>query len=469
MGDEAITLPTRQLPVIADKDVLVVGGGPAGIMAALAAARNGADTMLVEKAGYLGGNLTIHLPLLTFSDANGDQVIRGLAAEFVGRLRERRAASEEIDCPLTMGFTLIDVEATKTLAMEMLREAGVQVRLHTLFTDALVEEQTIQALVLDSKSGLQAARARVYVDCSGDGDVAARAGVPFDIGREGDHRTQPGTLVFRMGNVDTDRLRRALIEDPDRYSADEVPAAYYGTHERYYIVVGLRDVVAQGKRERGYDFPVERLCLCTLLGEGEVHINMARTWADWTQADELTQAEWESRRHINDLVDWLLHYVPGFERARFIDAIPAVGIRESRRIEGLYTLTEDDVMERYQFEDAVMACGYPLDMHSPGGDSDDSWFEFPLGYYQIPYRCLVPKRVDNLLLAGRCISVTHEALSAVRVMIPCMAMGEAAGTAAALAVRNGVPPGAVDVVALREQLRRQGAFIPPSPAPGDPA
>jgi hypothetical protein len=161
------------------------------------------------------------------------------------------------------------------------------------------------------------------------------------------------------------------------------------------------------------------------------------------------------------LIDWLLNYVPGFEDARLMDVIPHVGLRESRRIEGEYTLTEDDVMERYRFPDAVMACGYPLDMHSPGGESDDSWFEFPQGYYQIPYRCLVPKAVDNLLVAGRCISVTHEALAAVRVMIPCMAMGEAAGAAAAMAVDAGAPPRSIDVGALRDRLKEQGAFIPP--------
>jgi len=460
VAQETIALPAREVPVIADKDVLVVGGGPAGIMAAIAAARNGANTMLVEKAGYLGGNLTIHLPLLTFHDANGDKVIRGLAEEFVERLRQRGAASEDIDCPLTMSFTLIDIEAAKTLAWEMLHEAGVEVLLHTFFTDVVREDDRIQVALLSSKSGLQAARARVYIDCSGDGDVAARAGVPFHIGRDEDHRTQPGTLVFRMGNVDTERLRRALIEQPDRYRADEVPSSYYENHDRY-IVVGLREIVAQGKRERGYEFPVERLCLCTMLGDGEVHINMARTWADWTNVEELTRAEWDTRQHVGALIDWLGDYVPGFEDARLMDVIPHVGLRESRRIEGMYTLTEDDVMERFRFEDAVMACGYPIDMHSPGGDTDDSWFEFPQGYYQIPYRCLVPKAVDNLLVAGRCISVTHEALAAVRVMIPCMAMGQAAGTAAAMAIHGDASPRELDVGVLQDKLRQQKVFIAP--------
>jgi hypothetical protein len=455
-----VTLPARQVPLIADTDVLVVGGGPAGIMAAVAAARNGARTMLVERAGYLGGNLTIHLPLLTFHDANGDKVIRGLAEEFVERLRERGSASEDVDCPLTMSFTLIDIEAAKAVAWEMVREAGVDVRLHTFFTDVLRDGDRIEAALLSSKSGLEAARAKVYIDCSGDGDVAARAGVPFQIGRESDHRTQPGTLVFRMGTVDTERLRHAMIEEPERYRADEVPASYYEEHERY-LVVGLREVVEQGKRERGYQFPVERLCLATLLGEGEVHINMARTWGNWTNAEDLTRAEAETRQHIPALVDWLQRYVPGFESARVMDVIPYVGLRESRRIQGEYVLTEDDVMERFRFPDAIMACGYPLDMHSPGGDSDDSWFEFPQGYYQIPYRCLVPQKIGNLLVAGRCISVTHEALAAVRVMIPCMAMGEAAGTAASMAISAGTSPRDVDTSVLRRRLEQQGMFIPP--------
>ncbi len=281
---EAITLPARQVPVMAEKDVVVVGGGPAGIMAAIAAARNGAATMLVERAGYLGGNLTIHLPLLAFRDAQGLRVIRGLAEEFVGRLIERGAATEEFDCPMTMGFTLVDVEAVKTLAWEMLLEAGVHVQLHSFFTDAIVDEHRIRSIVLASKSGLQAVRAGRFIDCTGDADVSARAGVPFHVGRDRDHRTQPGTLVFRMGNVDTERLRRAMAEESDCYRADEIPPAYYQTHHRY-MVVGLRDLVELGRRERGYDFPVERLCLCTLLPEGQVHINMARTWADWTRAD----------------------------------------------------------------------------------------------------------------------------------------------------------------------------------------
>jgi hypothetical protein len=259
-----------------------------------------------------------------------------------------------------------------------------------------------------------------------------------------------------MGGVDTEKLRMSIAEEPRTYLTDFIPAEYFGQNNQF-IVVGLRSMM-QKAREAGYDLPVERTILITGLREGEVWVNMSRiNGVDGTDPESLTFGEIEGRRQVEEIQRYLIAYVPGFEEARFTKMAPFLGIRETRRIVGNYVMTAEDILSCRRFEDAIAVASYPLDIHHPeGGGCTLTWCG---DSYDIPYRSLVPRNVKNLLVAGRSISTTHEAMSAIRVMAPCMAMGEAAGRAAKIAVRNGITPAQVNINDLRGELIEVGAYL----------
>ena len=439
-------------------DVAVVGGGPAGITAAMAAAEAGLQVTLVESRGYVGGNLTIGLPVLGFLDRKGRPVVAGLAGKLVDRLRAKGAAGPHRTCPLHVSFTLIDPEEVKSTALEMLAERGVQVMLHASFTDAEMEGGRIEALVLESKSGREILPARVVVDATGDGDVAFRSGVPCRKGNE-KGLMQPATLMFRMDGVDTERLRAALARHPEVYDADVAPPDYFERNQKF-ILVGLRKLIAKARTE-GHTIPTDRTILITGLEEGRVWVNMTRVkGVDGTDARSLTAGEIEARRQVGAILKYLVSYVPGFEEARLAWTAPFLGVRETRRVAGRYVLTKEDILENRRFEDAVALGAYPIDLHDPEGE--DCRLEWCDDFYQIPYRCLTPLNVENLLVAGRCVSATHEALASLRVMATCMALGEAAGRAGGICAREGKRPSDLDPEALREELIRRGACLEPS-------
>lgn len=448
--------PARSTPVRAQYDVLVVGGGPAGLIAALAAAGDGLRVGLVESRSFVGGNLTIGLPVLGFLGQKGNQIIHGLPQKFIDRLKGRDGASEHRPCPLHMGITLVEPEAVKTVALEMLTEAGVDVIFYTACAGVVMEGDAITGIITESKSGREAVLGRVVIDCTGDADVAFRAGVPCEKGNDAGGM-QPPTLMFCMAGVDTERLRLQIATEPRTYLTDFIPAEYFGQN-RQFIVVGLRELLARACAEQDLDIPNQRTILITGLREGEVWVNMTRvTQVDATDARSLTGGEIAARRQIDAICRYLTGYVPGFEAAHFSKTAPFLGIRESRRIVGQYVITQDDVLGCRHFDDAIAVASYPIDIHHPGdGGCTLQWCG---DCYDIPYRALVPTRVSQLLVAGRCISSTHEANGAVRVMATCMAMGEAAGRAAALALRGNVAPAQVDAQALRAALRTHGAYL----------
>ena len=452
---ESITY-TKPLPVAAAAEVLVVGSGPAGLGAAIASARTGARTLLVERYGFLGGNLTAGLvgPCMTSYSLDGaTQLIKGIFEEMVLRMERiggaihpsKMSASTEYCGFIEYGHdkvTPFNPEAVKAVAMDMCLEAGVELLLHTFVVDAVLDGPALTGVVAASKSGLEVLRAAVTVDCSADADVAARAGVPFEIGRAEDGLTQPMTLFFRVASVDDARVKAYVAAHPDDYR----PFAS----------------LVQQARERG-EFPIPRrgIGLYKTLEPGVWRINTTRIQRlAGTDVRDLTRAEIEGRRQVRALMAFFRKWLPGFERCELLDTATHIGVRESRRIAGEYTLTLDDLVAAREFEDVIALAGYPVDLHSPTGDGGGATGEYKTAnIYEIPFRSLVPQRVEQLLVAGRSLSATHEALAAVRVMPPAMAMGQAAGTAAAIAATTGTPPRRVPVRALQARLVRDGAYL----------
>jgi hypothetical protein len=447
--------PGRDLPVMKETDVLVVGGGPSGIMAALAAVEDGLNVTLIESRSFVGGNMTIGLPILGFLGQKGNQIIKGLPQKLIDRLKAVQASSEHRPCPLHMSLTLVEPEAVKTVALEMLVEANVNLLFYTFLAGVVMEGDELKGAIIESKAGRQVILAKTVIDCSGDADVAFRGGVPCEYGNE-NGGVQPPTLMFCLGGVDTEKLRTSVAEEPRTYLTDFIPSEYFGQNNQF-VLVGMRNQIKKAQDD-GLILKTERTILITGLRKGEVWVNMTRVnGVNGTDPASLTHGEIDGRNQIIDIQKYLIGYVPGFENAYFLKTAPFLGIRETRRIQGQYTMTRDDIMTCRHFDDAIAVASYPLDIHHPqGGGCTLEWCG---DCYDIPYRSLIPQKIKNLIVAGRCISTTHEAMSAIRVMAPCMAMGEAAGRAAKMAIRQGVQPADLNVKQLQQELLEQGAYL----------
>lgn len=447
---------SASVPLAANVDVLVVGGGPAGIAAAVASARNGARTLLLEKQGYLGGNLTAGLvgPCMTSYSLDGSQqLIKGIFEELVLKMESMGGACHPSKIPAGSAYcgfiefghdkvTPFDPEAIKICATELLVEANVQLQFHTMVIDTTVDHGVVTGVIAASKSGLEAVVADVTIDCSADADVAYRGGASVEQGRPGDGLTQPMTLFFRVANVD-----------------DAVVEAYVANHPEDYRP--FASIVAAARKEG--EFPIQRkgVGLYKTLEPGVWRINTTRLQQlDGTNVRDLTSAEIEGRRQVVALMDFFRSRLPGFEHAVLQDTAAIIGVRETRRVVGEYTLTAQDLADGKAFEDVIALSGYPVDIHSPTGDGGgtDGTYQ-TANVYQIPYRCLVPQSLDGLLVAGRSISATHEAMGATRVTPPCFAMGEAAGTAAALSIKARCQVRDVSVTDLQSALVRNGAYL----------
>lgn len=460
-GRRWVTLPPRTAAVAGDCDVLVIGGGPAGLGAALGAAAAGARVTLVERYGFLGGNATAALvmplmsfhtdhgaaeaaraaPLMPADHGPGEAAVGGVLATLVRRLV---AADGALPASERTGFVVpFDPEILKLVATDLLDEAGVSFLFHALATGVLGAPR-VEAVVFETKSGPIVIRARVTVDCTGDGDVAALAGAPFEVGRDSDGGVQPMTLMFRM--VEFQRAAFAAYNEAH-------PSQWRGVH-------GLWDLIRQAAAAGELDLPREDILFFGTPHEREVSVNSTRvTGALGTSVWDLTRAEWTARRQMRQIVAFLRRYVPGFEQAYVAQSGVTIGVRESRRILGEYQLTAEDVLQARKWPDVIARGTYPIDIHSPTGKGT-LLARLPAGEsYDIPLRCLVPLRAEGLLVAGRCISGTHEAHSSYRVMPVAMATGQAAGVCAALAARSGRTPREVPAAEVHEELIRQGADL----------
>lgn len=447
--------PARELKVRAEVDVLVVGGGPAGMMAAEAAARDkNLKVMLIEQRGYMGGNLTIGLPILSFLGPKGNQVIKGAAQKFIDRMAAKGASSEHWPCKNHMSFTIIDPDQVKTVAWEIMDDAGVEVLLYVFVADTIVENGKVKGVVIESKAGREVILAKTVIDCTGDGDVAFRAGVECNKGDE-NGGMQPPTLMFLMRGVEVQKLRDAICNEPEKYDMDVMPTSQF--RKEKFITVGLRGRILEAQ-QKGYKVPVSRTILITGLGADEIWVNMTRvSGVDSTDPVSYTKGEHDARQQMYEVIAYLRDFVPGFESAWLERSAAFMGIRESRVIVGKYVMTAQDILEQKQFEDVIAVAGYPVDIHhAKGGDCTMLFCE---DAYPIPYGVLVPEKIEGLLVAGRCSAMDHEAMAATRVMSTCMALGEAAGNAARIAIADGVEVSAVDVTKVQQALLENGAFL----------
>lgn len=418
-------------------DVLVCGGGVAGTMAAVAAARNGADVVLAERYGFLGGNATAGAvaQFNSWQTANGRRVVAGLAAEVVERLRTYGGAGEHEVFVMSTGHKMDRVEyapeVLKLVLDDMVAEAGVRPLLHANLLDVRSEGRVVREARLLTKSGVIAVAPRVLVDCSGDLDALKQAGAGF-LELEQGEALQPATMMFRFGPVDFARF-------------DALPAAQLAALSKKGFEQGaLARAALHAARDPFSD---------------DAWFNISRLGVDATDALALGRAEIEGRRQAWRAAEYIRQQVPGCEGGRLRAFATQVGVRETRRMAGDHVLTAEELLQPVQFDDAIAAGAYPIDIHpASGGDlvysalGDDH-------AYQIPYRSLVPAALDNALVAGRGVSATHQALAAIRVMTISMAVGQAAGTAAAMAARSDGAVRAVPVAQLRESLRAQGALL----------
>lgn len=443
-----------------DFDVLVAGGGVSGCAAAIQAARLGCRTAVVERHGFPGGMATAGLvnPMLTFHSKDGRQVIRGVASEIVDCLTSIGGACGYSPCHpgFAASEVVFDDEAMKAVLLGKLRDAGVALLFHRQVTAAAVREGLIWAVTTTGKGGGQEMSAGVYVDATGDGDLAHLAGAPVEQGSRERGHMQPLSLMFTVTDVDVHVLIAHIRANPSRYLvAGKLP----DQNEWPVHVSGLEDIVSSAIEDGLLPPFTTRVIAIGRPRRGEFTINMTRAVGyDGSKADELACAEVECRLQVPRILDFLTSKVPGFARARLGRTACQVGVRETRRVTGLYVLSGDDVRRGRHFEDSVGRAAYPMDVHSPVGRGI-AFSPLESAYYEVPYRSLVPPVPRNLLVCGRCISCSRDALASVRVMATCMVTGQAAGAAAALAVQSQTSPSDVPTAELQTVLRAFGVVV----------
>jgi len=445
-----INEPAREIPVLMEADVVVVGGGTTGPIAAIAAARRGRKVVLIERFGSLGGILTLGL-----NTKPSGALVGGIPLEIWNLARSAGGAGDDYMATTKTGGVKIasptDPEIMKMLLTRLCVEAGVQILFETFVSAPHVEDGAVTGVIIESKSGRQFVGAKVLIDCSADADMAAKAKAPFVMGSgEAEAKMQPVSMYFIMKNVDLKRLAD-WARTCDDVPARAIPADEAGLEYGLWLT-GFNGMLRRFQQETGVRLQRDNITLKT--ADGQMYVNATRVLGvDVFSPKEFTAAILECYRQIEGVARFLKERVPGFEAARLGQVSPILGVRETRHILGEYTLTGRDSRGETRFEDSIAADNSALDIHDPkGGDVD---FQ-SMPPYEIPYRCLLPQGVEQLLVAGRCISADHEAHARSRNMPACMATGQAAGVAAAIAVEEGVTVRGVPLAKVQTALLEMG-------------
>jgi hypothetical protein len=443
-----ITEPKKRLPVMGNYDVVVAGGGPAGVASAVTAARLGAEVLLVEATGCLGGLTTAGLvPCFAPFSRTKTPLIEGFAWEVLQRLRRLDGVGYRRN---TIQWVTINAEKLKLLYDRMAGEAGVRVLLFTLVADVIREKDGIRAIVIENKDGRRAVAGKVFIDATGDADLAARAGVPFEKGDE-KGRMQGTTLCFTVAGIDTRKYFRFLRKHPGNQK----------------FTAWLEKNLRRGRLKRMRDCEYRMIAPLPLC-PGVINYNFGHVFGiDGTKTSDLSVGIAKGRELACNFLEFGRKNIPGMENAQLVATGAILGVRETRRIDGNCRLTADDYRFARHFPDDIALCDYPVDVHQSTGSKRafermmKTFFEvLPRGKsYGIPYRSIVPKRVRNLLVPGRALSSDRTMQGTARIIPVCMATGQAAGTAAVLSIKRHVPVGKVNIRELRTALTRQGVRL----------
>ncbi len=438
-------------------DVVVAGGGPAGVPAAVAAARQGAQVLIVERFGFLGGMATAGLvnPWMPFQETVGPwkerdkDIIEGVLKE----INDRLGAKGGLAAKSGREARIFDPEILKIVLQEMVEEAGVSLLCHAVVCGCEREGASLSSIKVAVKGDVVDVKAKVFIDCTGDADLSAAAGAVIEKGRGEDGKTQPCTLNFRLGGVDRD----AFDAWQDKYR-EENPDERLG-----------HSLILKWQKAGKLSCPRDNFLIFSTNRRDVLHFNQTRIVnVDVTDPNDMTRAQVEGTRQVWEFVELFRAEVGGLENCYIHSIAPQIGVRESRRVVGDYVLTESDVLGAAKFDDGIVRCNYVIDIHSPTGAGTVIKHLEPGTTYEIPYRCLTPKGLDNLLVAGRPISATHEAHSSLRVMPTCIGIGEAAGIAAAMAAASGCPVGEVDAAELRAKIVAAGGNLGREPDSAEP-
>ncbi|MDR1893035.1 MAG: FAD-dependent oxidoreductase [Oscillospiraceae bacterium] len=412
-------------------DLIVAGGGFAGVCAAISAAREGISVLLIEKSNCLGGAAVNSLvnPFMPFhTKINGKTVSlsMGIFIEIIGELQKLNAIDKKL--------ASFDEEILKYVLNKMAVSAGVKLLYHSWLCGIRKSNSKIESVSVNNKSGIQEFFADYFIDATGDADLSVLSGVPYRLGREKDRLCQPMTLCFRLSGVDIDRYKQG-----------------YGATSRLYIKM----------RENGkIKNPRENILIFPTLHDGILHFNSTRVVRlNPVDAFDKTRAEIEAREQVFELYEFLKKHADGFENCRLLSTAMEIGVRESRMIDGEYLLTEDDLKKCTRFEDCIALGNYDVDIHNPEGTGTSHYYFREGEYYDIPYRSLVPLNITNLLVAGRCVSATHEAQASIRILPIVSCIGHAAGVGAAVAFKSSTAAREASISKIREILQKQGAVL----------
>lgn len=435
-------------------DVIVCGAGPSGVVAAISAKRLGVDVLLVESSGLLGGNTTQSLvaPWMTFHD-DSKQVIKGIAQEIVERLIERNYTKGHIPDPIGFASTItpIDTEGVKEVLFEMVIEENIDVLLHSFISSVNKKDNELTNITISTKSGFISLESKVFIDATGDGDVAFLSGEEFQHGRKEDSLTQPMTMMFNVDNVDVKKIRNYIDNNQDDFHLDKDYKEQYTAGSGFFSFVNL------AKSKNDLKLNRDRVLFFEEVRENQVSINMTRVQnKSGVNVFDLSSAELEGRKQILEAFKFLKKYIPGFENSYILRTPSKIGVRETRHIVGEYAITLEDILERKSFEDAICVSAFPIDIHSPSGNNLNLYEQSLAKSYEIPLRVMIPKTIDSLIVTGRCISATHEANASLRVTPSAMALGEAAGVLAAISAKKNTKPRDVDHKLVQTQLSKQG-------------